>query len=307
MTDDAIVLDDVCKSFGAFRAVDGVSLRVPRGSLYGFLGPNGSGKTTTLRMITNILLPDRGRIEVLGANSTAAARDRVAYLPEERGLYKKMTVRRLIHYYASLKGRPRAEVAADLDGWLERFGLTPWIDRKVEVLSKGMSQKLQFISAAVARPELLVLDEPFSGLDPLAEVDLREAILELGRRGATIIFSTHNMAVAETLCDRLFMIYRGKKVLDGTLEEIQSTHGEPVVRLGTPLGAAAVAGLPDIVGVSERGRLLDVRLAPGASPQALLHAVAARTLVTHFELARPSLHDVFVSIARPAPEDLRNA
>src|SRR5215471_10390258 len=213
----AIRLTNVSKRFNGVAAVDGVTLDVPEGSIYGFIGPNGSGKTTTLRMIMHILLPDEGAIEVLGRADAAAARDRVSYLPEERGLYKKMAVRRLLRYYGQLKGRTVAELDPEIDAWATRLGMQGWADKKIETLSKGMSQKVQFAAAVVSQPELLILDEPFSGLDPVNAEVLKDAVLEMRRRGTTVVFSTHDMATAERMCDRIFMIFRGRKVLDGTL------------------------------------------------------------------------------------------
>jgi ABC-2 type transport system ATP-binding protein len=296
----AIRIDGVTKTYGSHVAVDDLSLTVPRGAIYGFIGPNGSGKSTTLRMIMNIILPDRGQIEVLGARDSRAARDRVAYLPEERGLYKKMPVRRLLRYYGELKGRTRAEVDREIDAWLGRLDLTRWADKKIDALSKGMAQKVQFIAAVVGRPELLILDEPFSGLDPVNAVALREAVVELRGRGTTIVFSTHDMATAEKMCDRIFMIYRGKKVLDGTLDEIQSSHGHTRVRVRCGGGAAALAGLPGVARLDDHGQLVEADV--DGDPQELLRALVARTPVTMFELARPSLHDIFVTIARPQAE-----
>ena len=210
----AIRLADVSKRFNGVAAVDALTLDVPQGSIYGFIGPNGSGKTTTLRMIMHILLPDQGRIEVLGSADTAAARDRVSYLPEERGLYKKMTVRRLLRYYGRLKGRTLAELDPAIDDWMGRLGMEGWGEKKIEALSKGMSQKVQFVGAVVSRPDLLILDEPFSGLDPVNAEALKDAVLEMRRRGTTVVFSTHDMGTAEKMCDRIFMIFRGRKVLD---------------------------------------------------------------------------------------------
>src|SRR6478672_9296485 len=177
----AISLHDVTKRFNGVAAVEHLTLVVPEGSIYGFIGPNGSGKTTTLRMIMHILLPDRGAIEVLGSRDTAAARDRVSYLPEERGLYKKMTVRRLLRYYGQLKGRLVADIDPVINDWMARLGMDGWSDRKIETLSKGMSQKVQFVAAVVSKPELLILDEPFSGLDPVNAEALKDAVLEVRR------------------------------------------------------------------------------------------------------------------------------
>jgi len=294
---EAIVLRGVTKRFGGTAAVDDLSLTVPTGSIYGFIGPNGSGKTTTLRMIMHILLPDEGQIEVLGSRDTAAARDRVSYLPEERGLYKKMTIRRLLRYYARLKGGSRARIDAAIDEWMQRMELPGLVDRQIETLSKGMSQKVQFIAAVVSNPSLLILDEPFSGLDPVNAQVLKDAVLEMRRRGATVVFSTHDMSTAERMCDRIFMIFRGRKVLDGSLEDIQNQYGADTVRIRTSGGGAALAGIPDVESVNDFGQLQEVRLK--GDPQAFLSRLAARTAVYHFEVTRPSLQDIFVRIAKP--------
>jgi ABC-2 type transport system ATP-binding protein len=293
----AIRLHNVTKRFNGTTAVDHLTLAVPEGSIYGFIGPNGSGKTTTLRMIMHILLPDEGAIEVLGSADTAAARDRVSYLPEERGLYKKMTVRRLLRYYGQLKGRTIAELDPEIDAWTTRLGMQGWGDKKIETLSKGMSQKVQFAAAVITKPALLILDEPFSGLDPVNAEALKDAVLEMRRRGTTVVFSTHDMSTAEKMCDRIFMIFRGGKVLDGTLEEIQAQYGFDTVRIRTAGGAAALAGLPGVDAVNDYGQMQEVRLS--GDPQRFLQSLAARSTVQHFEIARPSLHDIFVRIARP--------
>jgi ABC-2 type transport system ATP-binding protein len=293
----AIEIRDVTKTFGEHVAVDDLSLDVPEGSIYGFIGPNGSGKTTTLRMIMNILLPDRGEIRVLGRTASGAARDEVGYLPEERGLYRKMKVRRLLQYYGLLKGARPAGIERESAFWLDRLELTKWADHRVDALSKGMSQKVQFIATVVSRPKIVILDEPFSGLDPVNADVLREAVLELRRRGETIVFSTHDMGVAERMCDRIFMIFRGRKVLDGTLDEIQSRYGHDTVRVKTGAGPAALGGLEDVESVSDFGNLQEVRLT--GDTQQFLQRLAARTPIFHFEVARPSLHDIFVRIARP--------
>ena len=299
----AIEIRGVTKRFNGVTAVDDVSLDVPRGSIYGFIGPNGSGKTTTLRMILSILLPDRGEITVLGSRDARMARDRVGYLPEERGLYKKMTVVRLLRYFGGLKGAPKARVDATARDWLKRLDLAHCADRKIETLSKGMAQKVQFIAAVVATPELLILDEPFSGLDPINAEVLKDAVLEMKRRGATVVFSTHDMATAEKMCDRIFMIFKGRKVLDGTLHDIQAEYGADTVRLRVDGGAAALAPFlgREIESLNDYGQMQEVRLRGDA--QMFLQALAAHVRVHHFEVARPSLHDIFVRIARPAEQD----
>jgi ABC-2 type transport system ATP-binding protein len=293
---DAVVLEDVTKTYATVTAVDGLSLRVPRGSVYGFIGPNGSGKSTTLRMIMRILFPDRGHIRVLGEETHAAANHRIGYLPEERGLYKKMKVRELLCFHAQLKEmrQPRKQV----DAWLERLDLSDWADKRVEALSKGMAQKVQFIATVVHSPELVILDEPFSGLDPVNADVIRDSILGLSRAGATIIFSTHDMAVAERMCDFIFMIFKGRKVLDGTLAEIQERYGEDTVRVrfGDRL-AGRDELFPGVTRCVDHGNFQELQMQRGADTQALLEALTRRGRVEHFEVARPSLHDIFVRIA----------
>ncbi len=297
---DAIALDGVTKTFGEHVAVDALSLRIPRGTLYGFIGPNGSGKSTTLRMIMHILLPDEGRIEVFGDSDTRSAQDRIGYLPEERGLYKKMTVRRLLRYYGQLKGAEPAALEADIPRWLGEMGLSDWIDKKVDTLSKGMAQKVQFIGTVIAKPEMVILDEPFSGLDPVNAEVLKDAVLKLRDAGTTVVFSTHDMGVAERMCDRIFMIHKGKKVLDGTLSEIQARYGEDTLRIRTDDGIGVLRGLPGVTDIRDQGNHQEVRFQ--GDPQAILHALIERTAVHHFEVARPSLHDIFVRIAAPERE-----
>jgi ABC-2 type transport system ATP-binding protein len=301
----AIEIRGVSKTFGQHLAVNDVSLQVPEGSIYGFIGPNGSGKTTTIRMIMNIILPDRGEITVLGRSGTNAAREDVSYLPEERGLYKQMQVRRLLRYYGRLKGKSARELEPVITRWLDTLGLASWADKRIDQLSKGMAQKVQFIASVVSQPKLLILDEPFSGLDPVNAESLRDAVLDLRRQGTTIVFSTHDMGAAEKLCDRIFMIFKGNKVLDGSLDAIQQQYGHDTVRVRVGGGVQALAGIAGLESVNDHGNFQDVRV-PG-DPQALLRELLARTTVLHFEITKPSLHDIFIRIARPSPEDLRAA
>jgi ABC-2 type transport system ATP-binding protein len=292
----AVEIEEVTKTFGPQTAVDHLSLSVPTNAIYGFIGPNGSGKTTTLRMIMRILHPDQGTIRVLGEDSLRSASDRVGYLPEERGLYKQMKVRDVLRFYAELKGF--RDCGRAIDGWLRHMDLAAYADKKVAALSKGMSQKVQFIATVVSKPDLVLLDEPFSGLDPINAVVLREAVLELKKNGSTVIFSTHDMAVAETMCDFIFMIYKGRKVLDGTLEAIQDAYGTDTIRVKLE-GDPSLARLPGVGKVTDFGRLQELRLEPGADPQRVLSELMARGPVRHFELTRPSLQEIFVRIARP--------
>jgi ABC-2 type transport system ATP-binding protein len=302
---NAVELQGVTKRFGQHVAVDGLDLTVPAGSVYGFIGPNGSGKTTTLRMILRIVYPEAGRIGVLGSDRGKVADDRVGYLPEERGLYRRMKVRDLLTYYARLKGFWNCR--GEIDQWLERFGLGKWANQRADALSKGMAQKVQFISAVIARPKLLVLDEPFSGLDPLNMDALKDAVLELNRNGATVIFSTHDMDIAERMCDTIFMIYRGRKVLDGTLADIQSQFGRDTLRVRLRDGANGLQGLPGVLRVNEFGRYTELRVQPQADTQAILRELLGRGRVEHFEISQPSLHDIFVRIAGDGAETPQEA
>lgn len=297
----AVRLTDVSKSYGSHRAVDSLSLTVPTGSIYGFIGPNGSGKTTTLRMILHILRADAGQIEVLGATGDRAANDQVGYLPEERGLYKKMKVSTLLEYYAAMKGVSPKVARRESRLWLEKMGLSNWADKKIESLSKGMAQKVQFIATVQTRPRLIILDEPFSGLDPVNLESIRAAVLELRDEGATVIFSTHDMSTAERMCDSILMIYKGRKVLDGSLEEIQSAYGQDTVRLRTDGGARVLEGLPGVESVRDYGKYQEVRTV--GDTNLLLSALLARARVEQFEVCRPSLHDIFVRIANPMTEE----
>ena len=294
---NAIEIRHVSKTFGTHTAVSDLTLDVPGGAIYGFIGPNGSGKTTTIRMILDLLVPDAGEVSVLGQPSRSTVRDDVGYLPEERGLYKRMTVRQVLQYYGQLKGRSLAALDPEIKRWLDRLQLAAWADTKVQALSKGMSQRVQFISTIIARPRLLVLDEPFSGLDPVNADELRDAVLDLRRDGTTVVLSTHDMNVAERLCDRIFMIFRGRKVLDGTMTDIHAQFGQDTVRVRTAGGRAALEGLTGVESVVDAGNYQDVRVA--GDPQAFLRTLASITEVRHFELKKPSLHDIFVRIASP--------
>ncbi len=295
MTESAIELERVTKMFGPRAAVEGVDLRVPRGSLYGFIGPNGSGKTTTLRLILRILLPTSGRVVVLGSDRGSAANDRIGYLPEERGLYRRMLVRDALVFFARLKSTPAPEAAADR--WLTRLGLRERAKERVQSLSKGLAQRVQFAVAVVHDPELLILDEPFSGLDPVSADTLRETILELSRSGTTIVLSTHDMSTAERLCDAVMMMHHGRKVLDGTLDAVKAERARETVRVVFGGEPPSLAGLTRIAEVKDYGREKSLVLSPGADPQALLGELLARGKLLSFEISRSSLHEVFVSIA----------
>ena len=292
-----IELDHITKSYDNHIAVDDLTLQVPRGSIYGFIGPNGSGKTTAIRMIMNILYPDSGVIRIFGRKHIGSRIDTIGYLPEERGLYRKMKLKELINFYGELKHLRKPSNETDL--WLEKFELTKWAGKKVETLSKGMSQKVQFIITIINRPEVIILDEPFSGLDPVNAEIIKDVILDLREEGATVLFSTHDMSVAERMCDFIFMIYKGKKVLDGTLVSIQKVYGQDTIRIQSEKGASVLDGIPGIEKINDFGQLQEIRMMQGIDHQQILSAVMARTRILKFEVASPSLNDIFIRIARP--------
>jgi ABC-2 type transport system ATP-binding protein len=291
----AVEFEGVTKTFESVTAVDNLSLSIPEGSLYGFIGPNGSGKTTTMRMIAGIFRPDRGDVRVFGSSSSRDRLGRFGYLPEERGIYKKMTVRALLRFHAELRGAHGA--ARQVDEWMERLELARVASSSIETLSKGMTQKVQFIAAAITEPKLLILDEPFSGLDPVSSQSIRSAILELQRHGATIVLSTHDMGTAEEMCERILMIFRGRKVLDGTLAEIQERFGDDTIRISVDRPAACLIDLPGVEQIRNLGQTQELRIARDCDPQVLLRTLLTRTRVHSFSIAKPSLQDIFVRIA----------
>ncbi|MGD8534246.1 MAG: ATP-binding cassette domain-containing protein [Candidatus Aminicenantes bacterium] len=302
---DVVEIENITKTFGRVRAVDDLSLNVPQGSIYGFIGPNGSGKTTTLRMIMNIFYPDSGKIRIFGEKMHGATSDRIGYLPEERGMYKKMKVRDLLRFYGELKsGR---KVNKEVDYWLERLDLSDWADKKIETLSKGMGQKVQFISTIVSQPELIILDEPFTGLDPVNVEEIKNAVLELRSQGATVIFSTHDMNVAEKMCDFIFMIFKGKKVLDGTLVSIQDEYGSDTLRVRTEGGISKLKNLDGVDKITDFGQLQELRIAQENDHQKILSEIMTRTRVFSFEMAKPTLYDIFLRIAGPEAKEETDA
>ncbi len=293
---NAIDLDNVCKSFGPVRAVDGLSISVPSGCVYGFLGPNGAGKTTTLRMVMDIIRPDSGSIRLFDEPTSARARGRVGYMPEERGLYRKMTVTAVLNYFGSLKGMTAGQLRQRGPEWLRRVDLAEHARKKVEELSRGMHQKLQFAVTVINDPDLVILDEPFSGLDPVNQDMLRDIISSMRRAGKTVLFSTHVMHEAEQLCDFIVLINRGKIVVNGTLDEIRAGHEANTVSLELEGDTEFVRTLPMVGSVEPNGRRLDVRLRDQADPQDLLRALVERARVRAFEIKQPSLHEIFVRL-----------
>ena len=292
---DSIVLDNVRKRFGPVCAVDGLSMCVPSGCIYGFLGPNGAGKTTTLRMMMNILRPDSGSLAIFG-QPPAAVRDRMGYMPEEKGLYRKMTVAGSLTFFGALKGLGGHQLADRASQWLDRVELSGWANRRVEDLSRGMHQKLQFAITCIHDPDLLILDEPFSGLDPVNLDLLKGIVLAMQQQGKTVIFSTHAMHEAEELCNYIVLINKGRPVLMGTLEQIRSQWPMRSVLVELEGDDGFVAGLPMVAAITAQGRRKRVELADGADPQELLAALTGRARVRAFEVMAPSLHEIFVKV-----------
>jgi ABC-2 type transport system ATP-binding protein len=297
--DAAVRLSGVAKTFGSTMAVDALDLEIPTGTLCGVIGPNGAGKTTTIRMIMSILFPDRGEISVLGRRSALEAKDRIGYLPEERGVYRKMKVGTFLVYMARLKGMTDTAASRGVPQLLERVGLGGVEQKRCEELSKGMMQRVQLIAAVVHKPDLLILDEPFSGLDPVTARGMRELVLEEHARGATILFSTHVMPHAEELCEHVVMINRGRKVLDDSLSTIRRQQDVRTVRFETldPAGdVEPVRRLPYVLRLEQRSDGYEVLLADRTDPALAIGSIAAAVSVSRIELARPRLEDIFVRI-----------
>jgi len=274
--------------------VDGVSLQVSPGHVYGLLGPNGAGKTTMIRMIMDIIRPDSGQARVFGRPPGKGVRSRIGYLPEERGLYKKMKILDVLEFQGSIKGASPADARKESATWLERLGLGEWKDKKVEELSKGMQQKVQFIAAVLGRPELLILDEPFSGMDPVNQDLFKDAIVDLNRNGATVLFSTHQMDTAEKLCRGIALINQGKLVLEGPLVEVKQRFGKNTVLLAFEGDGSFLKMHPAVGTVDDYGGYSELRLRAGADPQDLLRDAAARVRISRFEIVAPSLHNIFI-------------
>jgi len=292
---DAVRIESVTKRFNSVVAVRDLDLRVGEGALYGLLGPNGAGKTTTLRMVMRMLIPDTGRVLIFGQPLDDRTQDLIGYLPEERGLYPKMKVREVLAFLGALKGLSEAEASRRALEWLERLDLGAWAERKVHDLSKGMQQKIQFVAAVLHRPPLLILDEPFSGLDPLNATLIKDIMLDLRAQGATIILSTHRMEQVEMMCDSICLIHQGRKVLDGDLKTIKQSYGKNTLRI-QHAGDKGFLDFPELVeSTNHHGAMVDLRLRAGADPQQILRAAVERGIaITRFELIEPPLNDIFI-------------
>ncbi len=290
----AVRLESVTKRFGKHTAVSGFDFEVPRGVICGLLGPNGSGKTTSIRMIMGILNPDEGRVSLFGSDPDVTRRTKVGYLPEERGLYKKMKVLELLTFLAEIRGVKRGEGRKRAGEWLERLGLTPWADKRAEDLSKGMQQKVQFIGTVLHEPELLILDEPFSGLDPINQDVLEQIVRDFHAKGTTILFSTHLMHQAERLCERVCLISSSKKVLDADLKELKIAERKGVVAVEFEGTDTWIRG-PEVDRIEEVDGSLHLFLRDGADHQPILErAVQSDARILRFDVVEPTLHEIFV-------------
>lgn len=293
-----IEVNDVVKDYTGHRALDHVSLGVERGIVYGLLGPNGAGKTSLIRILNQITAPDSGEVTIDGRRLVPADIARIGYLPEERGLYKKMKVGEHIVYLGRLKGMKRADAVAEMERWLGRLGLTEWRNKKIEALSKGMAQKVQFISTVIHRPEILIFDEPFSGFDPVNTEQMKHEILALGKEGTTILFSTHNMASVEEICESITLINKGRAVLQGRVDEVRQRYKKNLYRV-TVAGSDAIVGenLFSVVSTgAARGGCTDVvvKFADGVTARDVISHINGKYDLRAFDEILPSMHEIFI-------------
>jgi len=286
---------NVSKHYGEFTAVNDLSFDVKAGRVFGFLGPNGAGKTTTIRMIVGITAPDEGKIELFGERISNETQNRIGYLPEERGLYKKMKVQDQLRYFAALKNVSQSEADKRIDFWLERMNLSEWKRKKTTDLSKGMSQKIQFVSTVLHNPDLLILDEPFSGLDPVNVEFMIEVVAELKAQGKTIIFSTHLMSTAERLCDDIILINKSRRIVGGTLREVKEGFGKNLIALRCTGGETILEDASLVAKVTTHADEKEIELAENADAQNLLRRlIESGAVISKFEQVEPSLNDIFI-------------
>ncbi len=292
--DTIISANAVTKRFGDVVAVRELSFEVREGTIFGLLGPNGAGKTTTLRMTLGIFLPDKGAISVFDGQTITDAKDRIGYLPEERGLYRKMKVGEVLRFFGEIKDVEKETARKSVDYWLERLGLGGWKEKKVEELSRGMQQKVQFIATIIHQPDLLILDEPFSGMDPVSTTEMKDIVVELKSAGKTIILSTHIMEQAEKLCDEICLIDKGTAVLRGSLPEIKRSYGTGSVHIQYTGDGSFIKEMRGVNSVDDYGNYVEIRLARDADPSGLLREICSRVAVTRFEVVEPSLNRIFI-------------
>lgn len=300
---DAVVFEGVTKRFDTLTAVNNLSLEIREGAVFGLLGPNGAGKTTSLRMIMQVLIPDEGSIQVLGEPLSERSQDRIGYLPEERGLYTKMKVAEHLRFLGALKGLSEGEAAKRAQAWLKRLELAEWAGKKVQDLSKGMQQKVQFIATVIHKPTLLILDEPFTGLDPVNATLIKDIMLELREQGSTIILSTHRMEQVEMMCDAICLIDKGCNVLSGELRAIKQSYGKNTLRIEYSGDGEFLEATGLVEQVNHFGAVVEARLKPGADPQEILKAAVQRAVrISRFELIEPPLNDIFIEKVGAVPE-----
>ena len=289
-----VQVSDIRKTFGTTVAVDGLSLLAQPGEIFGLLGPNGAGKTTTIRMIMNIIAPDSGTVTFRGHTMTAEDKNYIGYLPEERGLYRKVIVSDMLYYLAALKDVGKEAAGPRMDEWLGRFGLSDWKDRKIEELSKGMAQKVQLIAAVIHDPEFVFLDEPFAGLDPVSTDVLREAVVDLNKAGKTVFFSTHSMEQAERICHRIVIMDHGKSVIEGLVGEVKERYGKRSVAVEFDGDIDFLRSHESVKDIIRYPRWAEIELADGHQPDELFGLLAGKVSVRRFEVLLPSLHKIFV-------------
>jgi ABC-2 type transport system ATP-binding protein len=291
---NALEIEGISKKFGDFHAVKKLSFMIPSGTIYGLLGPNGAGKTTTIRMVMNIIIPDEGSIKVLNRRMDEEMKERVGYLPEDRGLYPKMKVGELLLFLAEIKGLKRSDARKEIDFWLERFDLSDWKNKKVEELSRGMQQKLQFIVTVIHEPELIILDEPFSGLDPVNTKLFKDIMLEMKKKGRTIVFSTHRMEQVEMICDNICLINKAERVLEGNLSQIKKQYGKNTVILDYDGEADFIKNFPEIEKIDDYGKFMEIKLKETSSPQDLLPKLVGKISINKYEVKEPTLNAIFI-------------
>jgi ABC-2 type transport system ATP-binding protein len=304
---NTLELRNVSKSYDKFVAVDNLSLAIEKGSVFGLLGPNGAGKTSSIRMMIGITMPDTGEVIVFGEKFRREQLDRIGYLPEERGLYRKMKLIDQVVFLAQLKGISEADARSRAMKWFDRLGLSTWMEKKVEELSKGMQQKVQFIAGILHDPEFVILDEPFAGLDPANAEVLKEILIELRKSGKTILFSTHRMDQVEKLCDSICLIDHGRAVLQGELRAVKARFGRNHVQFEFEGDGDFLESAPMVQSSHNFGNYTEIELKPGSDPQELLKALVARGRVNRFELAEPTLEKIFIDTVNGQGEGAHNA
>jgi len=302
--EEYLKLHNIRKAYDGKVAVDDLTLSVPRGAIYGIIGPNGAGKTTTIRMIMDIIAPDSGEVMIEGGAPGKDFKNIVGYLPEERGLHKKMTLEEVIVFFAELKGASRSHIMGEIDSWLEKMSLSEYRNRKVEELSKGMQQKLQFVTTVIHKPKLIILDELFSGLDPINIELIKNILLEEKRNGTTILFSTHVMEQAEKLCDYICLINKGQKVLDGKLADIKARFGTDSIQVEMEGDGAFAKDIPGVESVDEFNNYIELKLGDGADTQLILKRLSEKVRISRFEIVEPSLYNIFISVAKIDPDEI---